>query len=280
MAISLKHAFTSPKSDGTDSTLVQPSNWNEEHQLTMAAARLIGRTTAGPGAAEEISVGSGLSLSGGVLSLASSVSITALAASGVITGGSLSISGAAEFTGTGALKLPVGTTAQRPTPAAGQIRFNSTTTVFEGHDGAAWGPIGGTISTQPEAEAGTDNTKLMTPLRTKQSIAAGEVNLIGGYTATEDNDGTFSSGTYTPTPVGGNTKTITNSGAFTIAAPTASGSYTLIVHIINSATAGAITLSGFAKSRGDAFTITNGHKFNLYITRMNGVCSNFVEALQ
>jgi cytoskeletal protein CcmA (bactofilin family) len=39
---------------------------------------------------------------------------------------------------TGALKLPVGTTAQRPTAAAGQIRFNSTLARFEGYNGTAW----------------------------------------------------------------------------------------------------------------------------------------------
>ena len=43
--------------------------------------------------------------------------------------------------GTGALKLPNGTTAQRPTAATGQIRFNSTTTAFEGYNGSAWGGL-------------------------------------------------------------------------------------------------------------------------------------------
>ena len=43
--------------------------------------------------------------------------------------------------GTGALKLPNGTTAQRPTAATGQIRFNSTTTSFEGYNGSAWGGL-------------------------------------------------------------------------------------------------------------------------------------------
>ena len=43
--------------------------------------------------------------------------------------------------GTGALKLPSGTTAQRPTAATGQIRFNSTTTSFEGYNGSAWGGL-------------------------------------------------------------------------------------------------------------------------------------------
>ena len=43
--------------------------------------------------------------------------------------------------GTGALKLPSGTTAQRPTAATGQIRFNSVTTSFEGYNGSAWGEL-------------------------------------------------------------------------------------------------------------------------------------------
>jgi hypothetical protein len=54
MAISFKHAFTNPKSDGSDDTVVRPSNWNAEHVLTLDSARVIGRATAGNGAAEEL----------------------------------------------------------------------------------------------------------------------------------------------------------------------------------------------------------------------------------
>jgi len=43
--------------------------------------------------------------------------------------------------GTGVLKLPTGTTAQRPTAATGQIRFNTQTVEFEGYNGAAWGGL-------------------------------------------------------------------------------------------------------------------------------------------
>jgi hypothetical protein len=68
MAISIVHQFVSAKPDGVDSSLVQPSNWNAPHTIQMATARLIGRTTAGTGAAEEITVGSGLLFASGVLS--------------------------------------------------------------------------------------------------------------------------------------------------------------------------------------------------------------------
>ena len=46
--------------------------------------------------------------------------------------------------GTSHFKIPAGTTAQRPgTGAAGDIRFNSTLTKFEGYDGSVWGGLGG-----------------------------------------------------------------------------------------------------------------------------------------
>lgn len=47
------------------------------------------------------------------------------------------------MTGTGALKLPEGTTAQRPTPVVGMTRFNSTLGDFEGYDGFSWDTLGG-----------------------------------------------------------------------------------------------------------------------------------------
>jgi len=40
---------------------------------------------------------------------------------------------------TGGLYLPAGTTAQRPTPATGQMRFNTTTGSVEVYNGTSWG---------------------------------------------------------------------------------------------------------------------------------------------
>lgn len=161
--ISLKHNFVSPKSDSLDITLIQPSNWNEDHVLSMASARLVGRASVGTGAAEEIAISSNLTLGSGTLDLASSVSVTALAAasatvSGAISGASLSVSGDVDFTGTGAVKLPAGTTAQRPSGVSGDIRFNSTLTKFEGHTGASWEPI--STLTQGTAQASTSGTAI------------------------------------------------------------------------------------------------------------------------
>jgi len=55
MTISVKHAFQSAKSDGVDTTVVQPSDWNDEHSITLAINKVLGRATAGTGAVEEIS---------------------------------------------------------------------------------------------------------------------------------------------------------------------------------------------------------------------------------
>jgi hypothetical protein len=69
MTVSLKHTFQSAKTDSSDATIVQPSNWNAEHQLTLATNKVLGRATAGTGAAEELSVGTALSVSGGTLAV-------------------------------------------------------------------------------------------------------------------------------------------------------------------------------------------------------------------
>ncbi|MER9912242.1 hypothetical protein NKJ71_16585 [Mesorhizobium sp. M0050] len=54
MTISLKHKFASLIPDAGDPTIVQPSNWNDEHALTQATSTILGRVTAGPGVTEEL----------------------------------------------------------------------------------------------------------------------------------------------------------------------------------------------------------------------------------
>ena len=68
---------------------------------------------------------------------------------------------------TGAVKIPVGTTAQRPTAAAGQFRYNSTTGKFEGYT-TEWGDIGGgeaqfTLDTMTGNNSTTTLTMSVTP---------------------------------------------------------------------------------------------------------------------
>jgi hypothetical protein len=56
MTISLKHKMVSAKADGGDNSLVQPGDWNDEHDLLMATGKILGRLTAGTGAAEELDI--------------------------------------------------------------------------------------------------------------------------------------------------------------------------------------------------------------------------------
>lgn len=54
MTISVTHPFVSAKSDGLDTTVVQPSDWNDAHTFTMAGDSVLGRGT-GAGAVTELS---------------------------------------------------------------------------------------------------------------------------------------------------------------------------------------------------------------------------------
>jgi hypothetical protein len=47
------------------------------------------------------------------------------------------------FTSTGALTISKGTTLERPTPVSGMLRFNTTSSEFEGYNGTAWASVGG-----------------------------------------------------------------------------------------------------------------------------------------
>ena len=61
----------------------------------------------------------------------------------LVVTGTATIAGDTTINSTGSLKLPVGTTAQRPTAATGKVRYNTTTSSYEGYDGSGWAPLGG-----------------------------------------------------------------------------------------------------------------------------------------
>jgi hypothetical protein len=65
---------------------------------------------------------------------------SATIANGSITAAQLDFKSA---NGVGAVILPAGTTAQRPTGTSGSIRYNTSTGQFEGYTTSAWGSIGG-----------------------------------------------------------------------------------------------------------------------------------------
>jgi hypothetical protein len=60
---------------------------------------------------------------------------------------SLTASLDSSFTSAGALTIPVGTTAERPTGAVGKVRWNTTLNQYEGYDGTNWTLLGGAVIT-------------------------------------------------------------------------------------------------------------------------------------
>jgi hypothetical protein len=106
----------------------------------------------------------------------------------VDVGGALTVDADSAFDSTGAVKIPVGTTAQRPTAADGKIRFNSDTDRFEGYDGTEWGQLGGGAtgggSDQVFVENGQNVTASYTIPSTKNAMSTGPITVDDGVSVT------------------------------------------------------------------------------------------------
>ena len=177
MAISLKHLFQSAKVDGPDNTIVQPSDWNDEHVLTQGSGKLLGRTTAGTGATEEISPGTGITLGSTTIS----VDATAFVA---LTGGVV-----------GAANIAAGTTGERPTAITGHFRFNTTLGKFEGYNGTAWGSVGGGATGGGSDDLFIENGQTVTVDYTissgKNAGTFGPISIASGVTVTVPSGSTW-----------------------------------------------------------------------------------------
>ena len=90
-------------------------------------------------------------------------------------------------TGTGGVKIPAGTTAQRPSSTAGYISYNSTTAKFEGY-GSAWGLLGGGAtgggSDKVFVETNQDITTSYTLTTNFNAMCAGPVDIASSATVT------------------------------------------------------------------------------------------------
>lgn len=63
MAVSLKHNYTATGTDAGNGE-VGKTQWNAEHDITMASGKLLGRYSASTGAVQEITISTGLSMDG------------------------------------------------------------------------------------------------------------------------------------------------------------------------------------------------------------------------
>jgi hypothetical protein len=98
---------------------------------------------------------------------------------------------------------------------------------------------------------------------------AGNQNLTGGFTTDEYDNGTKTTGTFTPSPLNGAVQKCVNGGAFTLA-PYTTKACSFLLNITNNGSAGAITTSGFTKVTGDAFDTTNAHIWRCFISYGTG----------
>jgi hypothetical protein len=92
------------------------------------------------------------------------------------------------LTGTSASKLNVGTTAQRPSPVTGMVRYNITTNKFEGYGTSAWGTLGGGATggggDQVFVENGQTVTTDYTITTDFNAMSTGPITINAGITVT------------------------------------------------------------------------------------------------
>lgn len=109
-------------------------------------------------------------------------------AAGTITATAISVSGDVNFTGTGAVQMPTGTTAERPSGTTGDFRYNTSTTSFEGYNGTTWGPIGGGATGAGGDSVFMENGQTVTTNYTittnKNAVSAGPITINSGVTVT------------------------------------------------------------------------------------------------
>jgi hypothetical protein len=154
--------------------------------------------------------------------------------------------GVLAVTGTGAISLPAGTTAQQPTGVAGMVRWNSTLTQFEGFNGTAWVAVDkqGTVT----SVAATGSTGLT----------------IGGSPVTTSGTITFTLGTELQGLSGLSTTGVvvrTGAGLYTSRAVTGTASNIVVTNgdgvagapTINLATAGTPVTASLVKITTDTF---------------------------
>jgi hypothetical protein len=130
-------------------------------------------------------------ISGGTIN--SSVIGGSAAAAGTFT--TLTATSDSAFTSTGAVQLSKGTTGERPTGVAGKIRFNTSTSTFEGHNGTTWSSVGGGGAT---GTGGNDifyeNSKTVTIAYSvtagKNAMSTGPITIAANFSGTGAISGT------------------------------------------------------------------------------------------
>jgi hypothetical protein len=113
---------------------------------------------------------------------------TTTMAIGSTFGTTVTANGEWTYSSTGSVKLPAGTTGQRSgSPTAGMIRYNSSTSSFEGYT-TAWGSIGGGATGAGGDTVFQENSRVVTTSYTlstgKSASAVGPITVNSGAVLT------------------------------------------------------------------------------------------------
>jgi hypothetical protein len=143
------------------------------------------------GTINSTSVGASTASSGRFTTLEATGNTTLGDASGdtiTANAGTMNVPNNLNFSGTGTITLPNGTTGQRPTPASGMIRYNTSTSGFEGYAGGEWGSIGGGATGGGGDQVFYENEMNVTASYTlttnRNAMSTGPITIDSGATVT------------------------------------------------------------------------------------------------
>ena len=178
----------------------------------------------------------------------------------------IAIADNAIFPGVEGVVMPNGTTAQQPLGAAGQIRYNTDTQVFEGYAAGSWNPfsLAGGVSTFSAGSTGltpSSSTGGVVTLGGVLNVANGGTgaNTLTGYVKGSGTSAMTASSTIPNTDITGlGTMSTQNASAVAITGGTASGvavtSSTINGTTIGASTAAAGTFTSLATTTGTVST--------------------------
>lgn len=141
------------------------------------------------------------SANAGKFSIAFNTASSSSSTGALVTVGGIGIGGVSYFgsdvflSGTGALKVASGTTAERPAGAGGKIRFNTEINKYEGHNGSIWASIGGGATGGGNDDTFYENSQVITVNYTittgKNAMSAGPITINDGVTVTVPDNSTW-----------------------------------------------------------------------------------------
>ena len=279
MTVSLTHSFVSAIPDGTDATVVRPSNWNAQHTLTGTASTLMGFDNTG--ASQSVTVGTGLSYSAGALTSTATGTVTSVAASGGATGltfsgspittnGTLTLGGtlivANGGTGITSFGTGVATALGQNVNGSGAICLTTSCTFVTPVLGVATATsvamTTGTVSTSPSAS---------TDIANKSYVDAAVANLSVKNSCNEATTAALPTNTYSNGASGvGATLTAVGTGVLTIDGIAVSLNDRILVKNEAAASHNGIYLCTLAGAVGVAYILTRATDSNTSANLMGG----------